>query len=300
MTATYHKPVLLQQAVAGLAIQPKGIYVDATFGGGGHSQEILNQLEPAGRLIGFDQDASATQNSIADDRFLFIGVNFRHLKAYLKFKQIEAVHGILADFGVSSHQFDTGSRGFSIRHDGPLDMRMDISQSLKAEDVVNAYSEEDLARVLWDYGELKSAKKMAALIVEERQTNRIKTTFQLKNIIARKIPARFENKILAQCFQAIRIEVNGELEALKSFLEQAVSVLKPGGRLVCISYHSLEDRLVKRFMLHGNFEGVEQKDFYGNNLAPLRRLGKIIYPEASEIQENTRARSAKLRIAEKK
>ncbi len=300
MTTTYHKPVLLQQAVAALAVVPNGIYVDATFGGGGHSQEILSRLGDAGKLIGFDQDSEAAQNRIADNRFTLIEVNFRHLKAYLQYHKIDQVQGILADFGVSSHQFDTGQRGFSIRYDGPLDMRMDTSQSLTAAAVVNQYAESDLARIFYDYGEVKQARKIAAQIVQERLNQPFKTTFQLKEFLGRSIPKRFENKLLAQCFQALRIEVNGELEALKSFLEQAEAVLAPGGRLVCISYHSLEDRLVKRFMQQGNFDGVEQKDFFGNNTAPLKRIGKMILPDAKEIETNNRARSAKMRIAEKK
>jgi len=300
MTTTYHKPVLLQQAVAALAIVPKGVYVDATFGGGGHSREILKHLGASGKLIGFDQDSEAAHNSIADDRFTFIGVNFRHLKAYLQLNKIQKVDGILADFGVSSHQFDTGHRGFSIRHDGQLDMRMDTSQSRTAAEVINQYSESELVRIFYDYGEVSRARKIASQIVEERETQPLETTLQLKELLARSIPKRFQNKLLAQCFQAIRIEVNGELEALKAFLEQTVSVLIPGGRLVCISYHSLEDRLVKRFMQQGNFEGIEQKDFYGNNLAPFKRIGKIVFPGQDEIKINSRARSAKMRIAEKK
>lgn len=300
MTTTYHKPVLLQQAVAALAIVPKGVYVDATFGGGGHSREILKHLGTTGKLIGFDQDSEAAHNNIADDRFTFIGVNFRHLKAYLQLNKIQKVDGILADFGVSSHQFDTGHRGFSIRHDGQLDMRMDTSQSRTAAEVINQYSESELVRIFYDYGEVSRARKIASQIVEERETQPLETTLQLKELLARSIPKRFQNKLLAQCFQAIRIEVNGELEALKAFLEQTVSVLIPGGRLVCISYHSLEDRLVKRFMQQGNFEGIEQKDFYGNNLAPFKRIGKIVFPGQDEIKINNRARSAKMRIAEKK
>jgi len=300
MTTTYHKPVLLQQAVAALAVVPNGIYVDATFGGGGHSQEILSQLGDAGKLIGFDQDPEAVQNRLADSRFTLIEANFRHLKAYLQYHKIDQVQGILADFGVSSHQFDTGQRGFSIRYDGPLDMRMDTSQSLTAAAVVNQYTESDLARIFYDYGEVKQARKIASQIVQTRLNQPFKTTFQLKEFLGRSIPKRFENKLLAQCFQALRIEVNGELEALKTFLEQAEAVLAPGGRLVCISYHSLEDRLVKRFMQQGNFDGIEQKDFFGNNTAPLKRIGKMILPDAEEIEINNRARSAKMRIAEKK
>ena len=300
MTTIYHKPVLLQQAVAALAIVPNGVYVDATFGGGGHSQEILKQLDASGKLIGFDQDPEAANNVIADDRFTFIGVNFRHLKAYLQFKKIDSAQGVLADFGVSSHQFDNGHRGFSIRYDGPLDMRMNPSQSLTAAEIINQYSEAELGRIFYDYGEISRARKIAAQIVRERESSPFETTYQLKEFLARYTPKRYQNKFLSQCFQAIRIEVNGELEALKTFLEQAVSILTPGGRLVCISYHSLEDRLVKRFMQQGNFEGIEHKDFYGNNLAPLNRIGKIVFPDQHEIETNNRARSAKMRIAEKK
>lgn len=296
----YHNPVLLQSSLEGLKVRPQGTYVDVTFGGGGHSRAILDQLDANGRLFGFDQDADAALNTIEDSRFEFIPANFGHLTQYLKFHKIEGVDGILADFGVSSHQFDTGSRGFSIRMEGRLDMRMNQAQTLDAYAVVNGYEEDALAKVLFDYGELRNAKILARTIVNARSENKLVTTQDLITVVQSLVPQRIENKILAQLFQAIRIEVNNELEVLQSFLNQAVSVLKPGGRLVCISYHSLEDRLVKRFFQSGNFEGKIQKDFYGNPLVQLQKVGKLIVPSEEEVKSNGRARSAKLRVAEKK
>jgi len=296
----YHNPVLLQSSLKGLKVRPQGTYVDVTFGGGGHSRAILDQLDANGRLFGFDQDADAALNTIEDSRFEFIPANFGHLTQYLKFHKIEEVDGILADFGVSSHQFDTGSRGFSIRMEGRLDMRMNQAQTLDAYAVVNGYEEDALAKVLFDYGELRNAKILARTIVNARSENKLVTTQDLITVVQSLVPQRIENKILAQLFQAIRIEVNNELEVLQSFLNQAVSVLKPGGRLVCISYHSLEDRLVKRFFQSGNFEGKIQKDFYGNPLVQLQKVGKLIVPSEEEVKSNGRARSAKLRVAEKK
>lgn len=296
----YHNPVLLQSSLEGLKVRPQGTYVDVTFGGGGHSRAILDQLDANGRLFGFDQDADAALNTIEDSRFEFIPANFGHLTQYLKFHKIEEVDGILADFGVSSHQFDTGSRGFSIRMEGRLDMRMNQAQTLDAYAVVNGYEEDALAKVLFDYGELRNAKILARTIVNARSENKLVTTQDLITVVQSLVPQRIENKILAQLFQAIRIEVNNELEVLQSFLNQAVSVLKPGGRLVCISYHSLEDRLVKRFFQSGNFEGKIQKDFYGNPLVQLQKVGKLIVPSEEEVKSNRRARSAKLRVAEKK
>jgi len=296
----YHNPVLLQSSLEGLKVRPQGTYVDVTFGGGGHSRAILDQLDANGRLFGFDQDADAALNTIEDSRFEFIPANFGHLTQYLKFHKIEEVDGILADFGVSSHQFDTGSRGFSIRMESRLDMRMNQAQILDAYAVVNGYEEDALTKVFFDYGELRNAKVLARTIVNARSENKLVTTQDLISVVQSLVPQRIENKILAQLFQAIRIEVNNELEVLQSFLNQAVSVLKPGGRLVCISYHSLEDRLVKRFFQSGNFEGKIQKDFYGNPLVQLQKVGKLIVPSEEEVKSNGRARSAKLRVAEKK
>ena len=296
----YHNPVLLKEALQGLKIQPEGIYVDVTFGGGGHSRAILEELNSEGKLFGFDQDADASKNALKDDRFTFVAANFSHLAQYLKFYKVSAVDGILADFGVSSHQFDKGSRGFSIRKEGRLDMRMNQSQTLNAYQVLNEYSSEQLAQIFSQFGELRNAKKIANKLVEVRSENNIEMTTDLIKAVKSLIPQRFENKILAQIFQAVRIEVNQELEVLKAFLEQANSVLKPKARLVCISYHSLEDRIVKRFFKTGSFEGNEEKDFYGNSLSPLLKIGKLLVPSEGEIQENSRARSAKLRIAEKR
>jgi len=296
----YHNSVLLKEALQGLKIKPEGIYVDVTFGGGGHSRAILEELNSEGKLFGFDQDADASKNALKDDRFTFVAANFSHLVQYLKFYKVSAVDGILADFGVSSHQFDKGSRGFSIRKEGRLDMRMNQSQTLNAYQVLNEYSSEQLAQIFSQFGELRNAKKIANKLVEVRSENNIEMTTDLIKAVKSLIPQRFENKILAQIFQAVRIEVNQELEVLKAFLEQANSVLKPKARLVCISYHSLEDRIVKRFFKTGSFEGNEEKDFYGNSLSPLLKIGKLLVPSEGEIQENSRARSAKLRIAEKR
>ena len=244
--------------------------------------------------------SEASKNSLEDQRFTFIGSNFKNIKAYLQYNKIKIVDGILADLGVSSYHFDTGHRGFSTRIDGVLDMRMNLDQPLNAKTIINEYSKEELERIFKEYGEIDRAKKFATDIINARQRTAIETTFQLRGLLVKKIPKRYENKILAQCFQAIRIEVNGELEALKSLLKQASSLLTQGGRLVCISYHSLEDRLVKRFINYGNFQGVVEKDFYGNTLAPMKKIGKLIVPDKNEIDNNLRARSAKMRIAEKK
>ncbi|MEP2936821.1 MAG: 16S rRNA (cytosine(1402)-N(4))-methyltransferase RsmH [Gilvibacter sp.] len=295
----YHKPVLLKETVDGLQIKPEGIYVDVTFGGGGHSKEIMSRLGPNGRLIAFDQDPDAAQNVLDDERFLLIPENFRHLKRFLRFYGIKQVDGILADFGVSSHQFDVAERGFSTRFNAQLDMRMNPQDELSAYRVINEYSEEDLRQVLKEFGELRAAAGMARLIVQKRSENPIKDSETLKRILARFIPRAKENKILAQIFQALRIEVNDELEALKEFLIQSEQVLLPGGRLSVISYHSLEDRLVKRFMRNGLFEGEPEKDVFGNVEVPLKPVGKFIIPTAEEIALNNRARSAKLRIASK-
>lgn len=295
----YHKPVLLIEAVDGLNIKPDGIYVDVTFGGGGHSKEILNRLGAAGRLIAFDQDADALRNSIDDSRFLLIGENFRFLKRFLKFHGVKEVDGILGDFGVSSHQFDVADRGFSTRFDASLDMRMNQSSSISAFDVVNKYDEAKLKQVLLEFGELRAAPAMAKLILAARAIEPIKTTDRLKLVLQRFLPKHKENKILAQIYQAIRIEVNQELEALKEFLLQTTEVLRRRGRLSLISYHSLEDRLVKRYMRDGLFEGEPEKDVYGRVDVPFKAIGKLIIPSDEEIASNSRARSAKLRIAEK-
>ena len=299
MVMEYHNPVLLKETVDGLNIKPDGVYVDVTFGGGGHSREILKRLGPAGKLIAFDQDKDALQNAIDDMRFLLINQNFRFLKQFLRFHGFRTVDGILGDFGVSSHQFDVAERGFSTRFEADLDMRMNRDTNFSAYTVVNKYEEVQLRNVLSNYGELRSAAGMARVIVEARQTEKIKTSEQLKKVLSRFLPAHKENKILAQIYQAIRIEVNQELEALKEFLLQTNEVLKPGGRLSLISYHSLEDRLVKRYIRNGLFEGEPEKDAFGHFEVPFKAVGKFIIPSDEEIKQNNRARSAKLRIAEK-
>ena len=299
MMTLYHKPVLLSEAIVGLAIVPNGIYVDATFGGGGHARAILEHLSDQGKLFGFDQDLDAQSNRIIDERFEFVASNFSHLKQFLKFYKVDAVDGILADFGVSSHQFDTEARGFSTRANARLDMRMNQSQELDAHQIVNSYSAKELQEIFSTYGELRNSKTLAQRIVAAREEKPINTTGELMAEVRSSIPKVLENKIFAQLFQALRIEVNQELEVLKQFLEQAATVLKPQGRLVCISYHSLEDRLVKRFVQNGNFQGETEKDFYGNSIRPLKNVGKLIVPQGDEIKENSRARSAKMRIAEK-
>ncbi len=293
----YHNPVLLKESVDALDIKADGVYVDVTFGGGGHSREILSRLGPNGRLFAFDQDPDAQNNRIDDDRFVLIAENFRHITRFLKFYKVRKVDGILADLGVSSHQFDAAERGFSTRFDADLDMRMDQKSKLSAKEVVKRYSEERLADILFLYGELRSARALAKTIVEARVEKEIQTSFQLKEVLKRHLPKAKEHKILAQIYQAIRIEVNQELEVLKEFLCQIPDLLTQEGRLSVISYHSLEDRLVKRFIRTGLFSGEPDKDFYGNTSEPLKKLGKLIVPSASEIKENNRARSAKLRIA---
>ncbi len=295
----YHNPVLLIETVKGLAIKPNGVYVDVTFGGGGHSKEILKHLGEEGKLIAFDQDVDALENTIDDDRFLLINENFRHVKRFLRFHGYKQVDGILGDFGVSSHQFDVAERGFSTRFEADLDMRMNQKNTFSAYTVVNKYEEVQIKNVLADYGELHQAAKMANVIVAARANEKIKTSEQLKNVLSRFLPPHKEHKILAQIFQAIRIEVNQELEALKEFLLQTEYLLKPKGRLSLISYHSLEDRLVKRFMRSGLFEGEPEKDVFGRFEVPFKTIGKFKIPSKEEIKENNRARSAKLRIAEK-
>lgn len=299
MVMEYHNPVLLTATVDGLNIKPNGVYVDVTFGGGGHSQEILKRLDPNGKLIAFDQDKDALENAIDDPRFLLINQNFRFLKQFLRFHGHKTVDGILGDFGVSSHQFDVAERGFSTRFEADLDMRMNRDTNFSAYTVVNKYEESQLRDVLSNYGELRNAAAMAKVIVEARQLEKIKTSEQLKKVLSRFLPEYKENKILAQIYQAIRIEVNQELEALKEFLLQTNDVLKSGGRLSLISYHSLEDRLVKRYIRNGMFEGEPEKDVFGRVEVPFRSVGKLIIPSKEEIKDNNRARSAKLRIAEK-
>jgi len=300
MKMEYHNPVLLKESVDGLDIKPDGIYVDVTFGGGGHSREILSRLGPNGRLYAFDQDEDALANSIDDERFVLINENFRFIKRFLRFHNVKSIDGILGDLGVSSHQFDVAERGFSTRFEGELDMRMSQKQDLNAYKVVNEYDEANLRRVFLDYGELKNAPVIARVIIEAREFEPIKNTEQLKVVLGRFLQAHKSHKILAQMYQAIRIEVNQEMEVLKEFLEQALEILKPGGRLSVISYHSLEDRLVKRIMKNGMFEGEPERDFFGNFSVPFKIIGKLIVPDFQEIKSNNRARSAKLRIAEKK
>ncbi len=299
MKTIYHKPVMLEEAIQGLKIDPDGVYVDVTFGGGGHSRAILQKLSNRGRLLAFDQDKAAHENSISDDRFHLIDGNFSHLKRHLKFCGITTVDGILADFGVSSYQFDSGSRGFSTRLEGPLDMRMNTQSGFTAREVINEYSAEELQQIFKNYGELRIARKLANHIVKERAQNPIKTTQGLVNLLTPTLPKHVFNKIIAQVFQAIRIEVNAELDVIKSFLEQSIEVLHIGGRLVCISYHSLEDRLVKVFIREGKFVGKAESDLYGNRNLPMKKVGNLQIPSDEEIKENSRARSGKLRIAER-
>jgi len=295
----YHNPVLLHPTVDGLNIKPDGVYVDVTFGGGGHSKEILKRLGPNGKLFAFDQDEDALANALPDERFTLINENFRFIKRFLRFHGVKAVDGILADLGVSSHQFDVPERGFSTRFDAELDMRMSQKNDLNAYRVVNEYEEQDLRRVFFDYGELKNAPVLARTIVEARKDYPIKTTEELKEVLKKFLPEKVRNKVLAQIYQAIRIEVNQEMDVLKEFIEQSLEILKPGGRFSVISYHSLEDRLVKRFIKNGMFEGEPERDFYGNFSVPFKTIGKLIVPDNEEIKINNRARSAKLRVAEK-
>jgi 16S rRNA (cytosine1402-N4)-methyltransferase len=300
MKMEYHNPVLLKETVDGLNIQPDGIYVDVTFGGGGHSREIMSRLGEKGKLFAFDQDLDALKNAIDDDRFTLINENFRFIKRFLRFHGIKQVDGILADLGVSSHQFDVAERGFSTRFEAELDMRMNQKGELSAYHVINEYDEVDLKNVLFQFGELKNGGAMANVIVNARKENPIKNSEQLKQILSRFLPGHKSNKILAQIYQAIRIEVNQEMEALKEFLTQSLEILKPEGRLSVISYHSLEDRLVKRFVKNGMFEGEPEKDFFGKFEVPFKTIERLIVPTNEEIAMNNRARSAKLRVAEKK
>ena len=307
MDADYHVPVLLQEAIDGLDIQESGTYVDVTFGGGGHSRQILRRLGPEGRLLAFDRDPDAAARAAQDSdfvraghRFILVRENFRYLKNYLRFYKVVPVDGILADLGVSSHQFDVAERGFSIRSHGPLDMRMDQAGSLTASEVLNTYSEEELARIFVQYGEIPFGRRLASAVVKAREEASFEYTDQAVDFFIPFAGKGKENKFLATVFQALRIEVNGEMENLKGLLEQSLEVLKPGGRLVVISYHSLEDRMVKNIMKTGNISGKMEQDFYGRIQAPLKVVNnKVIVPTEEEVERNPRSRSAKLRIAEK-
>lgn len=295
MEQTYHIPVLLKKSVDDLVTDPAGIYVDCTFGGGGHSREILKRLSDKGKLYAFDQDTDALENRIEDSRFTLINQNFRFLENALMMYGVTQADGILADLGVSSHQFDEAGRGFSTRSDAPLDMRMNVKQHLDAKKVVNDYEEEHLADIFYHFGELREARKLAREIVHHRKDRKIETTEDLKKLFSY-IPPHKQNKFFAQVFQAIRIEVNQELEVLKEMLVQSYKILKPNGRLVVISYHSLEDRLVKRFLKNGMFEGEPERDIYGNYSKAFELIqSKAVIPENEEIEVNSRARSAKLR-----
>ena len=296
----YHNSVLLLDSIDALAIKEDGVYVDITFGGGGHSREILSRLGEKGKLVAFDQDPDAKRNKIQDDRFVLIEENFRYISRFLKFYGIKKVDGILADLGVSSHQFDEAERGFSTRFDGELDMRMNQSSKISAKKIINSYPEEMLANIFFMYGELRNPRAIAKTIVEARDQGAIETSFQLRKLLQKYVPKAKEHKILAQIFQAIRIEVNEELDVLKEFLIQTPQLLTPEGRLSIISYHSLEDRLVKRFIRTGLFTGEPEKDFFGNIDVPLMKVGKLMIPDKQEIRNNNRARSAKLRVAKLK
>lgn len=299
--ATYHIPVLLDETIHGLNIKPDGVYVDLTYGGGGHSKEILKHLGKNGKLYGFDQDLDAMAGAVKDDRFQFIRSNFRFLKNWMQYYDAAPVDGILADLGVSSHHFDEGDRGFSFRYDAPLDMRMNQRAKLTAQHVIQEYTEEQLANVFYLYGELKNSKKLASLIVKKRETQDIKTTGELADLLKPLLGFDKEKKILARVFQALRIEVNGEMAALKQMLNAAQEVLRPGGRLVILTYHSLEDRMVKNVMRTGNVEGKAETDIFGrlqSDLVPVNR--SVIVPSDEELAQNPRSRSAKLRIAEKR
>ncbi|MFD0933505.1 16S rRNA (cytosine(1402)-N(4))-methyltransferase RsmH [Psychroflexus salinarum] len=299
MSEAYHIPVLLKESIDGMSIKPDGIYVDVTFGGGGHSKEILSRLGDHGKLYAFDQDHDAQENTIEDSRFTLIQANFRFIKRFLKLEGVREVDAILGDFGVSSHQFDEGERGFSIRFDAELDMRMDQQAGISASELINTYTEQQLSQLLWQYGEIKMSRRLAKAIVEERAVKPIQSTSELNALLTPFFPPTKVNKFLAQVYQAIRIEVNQEMEVLKEFLLQTPDLIKKGGRLSLISYHSLEDRLVKRFIRDGKFSGAPEKDFYGNMLVPFKKVGKLITPTQTEMKLNNRSRSAKLRIGEK-
>ena len=299
MMKMYHNPVLLEACLEGLALKESGTYVDVTFGGGGHTKAILDAIGSDGKVVAFDQDEDAIDNSWVDERLILIHQNFTYLQRFLRLHKVNKVDGILADLGVSSHQIDTPSRGFSTRFDGPLDMRMNSSGGTSAKDVINTYTKEQLSDIFYQYGELTNARKIASKIVESREENPIETTLELVDLLRPIVPVKIQHKVLAQIFQALRIEVNQELEALKSLLEQSAEVLNHNGRLCVISYHSLEDRLVKRFIQHGCFENEPVRDDFGRSYKPLKKVGNMTLPMEIEIQNNKRARSAKLRIAEK-
>ena len=298
-STTYHIPVLLRESVDGLEIKPDGVYIDVTFGGGGHSREILSRLGKKGHLYSFDQDADAEKNIVDDERFTFVRSNFRYIKNWMRYYEVEKIDGLLADLGVSSHHLDDESRGFSFRFDAPLDMRMNKQAGKTAADIVNDYDEEQLADVFYLYGELKNARKLAAAIVKARQAQRIATTGDLLQVTEKLFPREREKKEMAKLFQALRIEVNHEMEALKEMLNSSKDLLCEGGRLSVITYHSLEDRLVKNMMKAGNTEGKIHQDFFGHMEAPFTPVGKVIVPDTEEQERNPRSRSAKLRIAEK-
>lgn len=296
----YHIPALLHETIDGLQIKPNGIYVDVTFGGGGHSREILNRLGPKGRLLAFDQDLDAIANIINDPRFTFVRSNFRFMKNFLQYHNIEKVDGILADLGVSSHHFDEEERGFSFRFDGVLDMRMNTKSQITAASILNNYTEEQLADVFYLYGELHNSRKIARTIAQQRQKAPFETIFQFLEVLKPYFAREKEKKDMARVFQALRIEVNKEMEVLRSLLNQSIEILNDGGRISILTYHSLEDRLVKNFFRSGNFGGKLEKDFYGNIIAPLKPVNnKVIVATDEEIAQNPRARSAKLRVAEK-
>ena len=296
---TYHVPVLLKQSVEGLVVDPDGVYVDATFGGGGHSREIVSLLSNKGHLYGFDQDADAMNNIIKDDRFTFVYSNFRYMSNFMRWYGHEKVNGILADLGVSWHHFDDSTRGFSFRFDGPIDMRMNQKEGVKASDVLNEYPEERLAQLFWLYGELQNGRQIAQVIGKARKNGRLETVTQLLDAIRPVIGREREKKDTAKLFQALRMEVNHEVDALREMLTGAVGLLDKGGRLVVITYHSIEDRMVKNLMKSGNIEGEIKTDFYGNREVPFKAIGKPVVPDAAEQAANPRSRSAKLRIAEK-
>ena len=299
MKSDYHLPVLLKESINALKIDDEGIYVDATFGGGGHSLEILRSLSKKGKLVSFDQDPDSINNSYEESNFYFVNENFKYMKRFLKNLGFSKVNGILADLGVSSFQINTPARGFSYRYDAALDMRMNKNNTLDAMKVINSYNHENLSKILFEYGDIKNSKKISEEIIKARTANKINTTFDLNKILKPLYPERYLNKNLSRIYQAIRIEVNKELDVLKSFLEQTSELLLPGGRLCVISYHSLEDRMVKRYITNGNFSTTAEKDLYGNFSVPFKKIGKMIQPSAVELKENIRSRSAKLRIAEK-
>ena len=299
MKSDYHLPVLLKESINGLKIDDEGIYVDATFGGGGHSLEILKSLSKKGGLVSFDQDPDSINNSYEESNFYFVNENFKYMKRFLKNLGLSKVNGIIADLGVSSFQINTPARGFSYRYDAALDMRMNKNNTLDAMKVINSYNHENLSKILFEYGDIKNSKKISEEIIKARTLNKINTTFDLNKILKPLYPERYLNKNLSRIYQAIRIEVNKELDVLKSFLEQTSELLLPGGRLCVISYHSLEDRMVKRYITNGNFSTTAEKDLYGNFSVPFKKIGKMIQPSAEELKENIRSRSAKLRIAEK-